>query len=58
VEPTKPAKGRVLVTEKNVGWNSRLGVFHAFFKFTEGDTKQPVAVGLGKAGDALNVRVP
>jgi len=46
--------GQVLVTEANTAWHPDLALLHAFFKLDRNATAdQPIAVGLGKAGDLL-----
>lgn len=57
VEPTAPVDGEFVVSEKNVAWNPRIGMFQAFVKFADPaelkDPLPPIAVGLGESGDLL-----
>ncbi len=53
VQPAEPADGQVLVTESNVAWSSKLGMFSVLVKFPEKAPQQPIAVGLGEVGNLL-----
>ncbi len=52
-QPVEPAEGQVLITEKNVVWDTRLGMFRAFVKFDKDAPQPEPTVGLGKAGELL-----
>ncbi len=51
--PTEVADGVATVSEDNVAWNPKLGMFLVFFRFAEKKSDQPIAKGYGTAGDYL-----
>ncbi len=54
VQPVQAVDGIAMVTESNVAWNAKLGLFRVFFQFDEEPPADaPIAKGLGKIGDLL-----
>ncbi|MFV2067468.1 MAG: hypothetical protein ACC645_10845 [Pirellulales bacterium] len=53
VGPAEVAGGKVLVSEENTGWNSRLGVFMSLFRFPEEPASDEIIKGHGLIGTLL-----
>jgi hypothetical protein len=52
LEPAIAANGQVHISERNVAWRPKLGVFQVHVRI-DGERDAPVAVGLGAVGDLL-----
>ncbi len=53
-EPDTIKNGQVLISEKNVLWETRLGTFYGLFKLDrEVTANKPIIVGFGETGDLL-----